>query len=93
MPNAEFLNTIFKKYPFIAANKRKTVNELCYVLRMSDNAIDYSVSIVDNSARATCIPSVRECFVPVRDLARHIKGIKYDGEECGFVCLTVYVED
>lgn len=96
MTNTEFqnkLNTIFEKYPFIAASKKKTVNELCYVLRMNDSTTDYCISIVYDSTRTICVPSVKECFITVKDLAMHVKEVEYDGEEFGVVCLMVYVED
>ncbi len=43
----------------------------------------------------TCIPSVKETFIPVRTLARHIKEIVFDEDDydCAEICLTFVVED
>lgn len=98
MTKAEFfkhVNALVEKHPIIAKSARKTVNELLYVLRM-DNEYDYNISIKDPAAKNvwTCIPSVKECFVPVRDLKKHVKSIEYDEEDygCEEVCLTIVVE-
>lgn len=95
MTNSEFqakLQELYKKYPNIAKNKRKTVNELFYVLRM-DEENDYDINVFDNGF-VSCVPSVKKSFVPVRLLAKHVKYVEcddedYDREE---VCLTVTTE-
>ena len=98
MTRAEFfnrLNALFAEHPMIAKSKRKTVNEFLYVLRM-DKEYDYNVSIKDPSAKNqwTCIPSVRECFVPVKDLKKHVKSVEFDEDDygCEEICITIVVE-
>lgn len=98
MTRAEFfnrLNALIAEHPMIAKSKRKTVNELLYVLRM-DKEHDYNISIKDPGAKNvwTCIPSVKECFVPVRDLKKHVKSVEFDEEDygCEEICFTVVVK-
>lgn len=76
MTNAEFqakLEAMYAKHHLIARSNPKSLNELMYVLRM-DGDRDYSIS--DNEGG--CIPSVRETFVPTRDLARKVVSIEYE---------------
>jgi hypothetical protein len=47
-----------------------------------------------------CITSVKECFIPVKTLAKHVKKIEVeeiedDGDEFKYdgICLTVWLED
>ncbi len=51
------------------------MNELCYVLRMSE--WDFSVNWRTQDGFAA-IPSVKEAFIPSRDLAQKIKVVGYD---------------
>ena len=92
----EKLRQMYGEYPIIAANKRKTVNELFYVLRM-DKENDYNINIIDNANHNIfgCIPSVKECFVPVRDLVKHVKKVVFDENDygCPEICLSIIVED
>ncbi len=79
MTNAEFqtkLEAMFAKHPMIARSNPKSLNELMYVLRMEGDG-DYSISSNDG----TCIPSVRETFVPSRDLAKKVVSIEYEEYE------------
>ena len=76
MTNAEFqkkLNEMYTKHPMIARSNPKSLNELMYVLRMEGDR-DYSISTNDGS----CIPSVRETFVPSRDLAKKVMSIEWE---------------
>lgn len=98
MTRAEFfnhLNALIAEHPIIAKSKRKTFNELCYVLRM-DKEYDYNISANDPTANNawTCIPSVKECFIPVRDLKKHVKSVDFDESEqdCEEICITVVLE-
>lgn len=98
MTKAEFfnhVNALIAEHPIIAQSKRKTVNELLYVLRM-DKEYDYNISIKDPEAKNvwTCIPSVKECFIPIRDLKKHVKSVEYDDEDygCEEICITIVVE-
>lgn len=98
MTNTEFqerLQRLYSENPMIARSKSKTVNELVYVLRQ-DKEYDYNIS-ADEGDHWSCIPSVRECFIPVRTLAKHVKSIVCDDEEenlgCHEICLTVVLEE
>lgn len=98
MTKADFfyhINALITGHPMIAKSKRKTVNELLYVLRM-DKEHDYCVSINDPTKKNqwSCIPSVKECFVPVRDLKMHVKSIDYyeDDQDCPEICFAIVVE-
>ena len=98
MKKAEFfnhLNALINAHPIIARSKRKTFNELCYVLRM-DKEHDYNISVQDPAEKNawTCIPSVKECFIPVKDLKKHVKSVDFDEEDygCEEICMTVILE-
>lgn len=84
MTNAEFMNKLdemYAKHPMIARSNPKSLNELMYVLRMEGDR-DYSISTNDGG----CIPSVRETFVPSRDLAKKVVNIwweEFEDEEYG----------
>lgn len=69
-----WLNEEFAKYPLLAKSDPCSVNELCYVLRLSgkDFAICWNA---DNSFGY--IPSVVETFIPSRDLIMKIKLVDY----------------
>lgn len=76
MTNAEFmakLDAMYAKHPMIARSNPKSLNELMYVLRMEGDQ-DYSISTNDGG----CIPSVRETFVPSRDLAKKVVFIEWE---------------
>lgn len=76
MTNAEFqtkLDAMYAKHPLIARSNPKSLNELMYVLRMEGDR-DYAISTNDGG----CIPSVRETFVPTRDLAKKVANIEYE---------------
>ena len=95
MKNNEFqakLQVMYKEHPMIARSKRKTVNELFYMLRM-DKENDYNISLIEDGVW-TCVPSVKECFIPVKTLAKHVKNVECDEEDygCKEICLTVVVE-
>ena len=89
----ERLDALYKENPMIAVSKKKTVNEIVYLLRQ-DKEYDYNISMEEDGAW-TCIPSVKETFIPVRTLARHIKEIVFDEDDygCEEICLTFVVDD
>ena len=101
MTNAEFqvkLEAMYAAHPVVAGGPKKTFNTLVWLLRQDD--VDYNISIppYKDDMGWLCIPSVRECFIPVKDLAMHVKGVELDEQmndefECDEVCLTVYLED
>lgn len=91
MTRGEFfnkLNEMFDKHPMIAKSNPKTLNELMYVLRMEGD-IDYAISTNDGS----CIPSVRETFVPTKTLAKKVTSIDWHEEidEQYGVCSSIIV--
>ena len=98
MTNTEFqkkLDAMFAKHPIIARSNPKSLNELMYVLRMEGDR-DYSISSNDGS----CIPSVRETFVPSRELAKKVVSIEYEefedeyeGETYQYSAIIVDLED
>lgn len=98
MTNIEFqkkLDEMFAKHPMIARSNPKSLNELMYVLRMEGDR-DYSISTNDGS----CIPSVRETFVPSRELAKKVVSIEYEeyedeyeGETYHYSAIIVDLED
>lgn len=97
MTNAEFQNKLrcmYEENPMIARSKKKTINEIFYLLRM-DKDNDYCISIVEDGVWS-CVPSVKECFVGVKTLAKHVKSIVCDDEEdnpgCEEICLTIVAE-
>lgn len=70
-----WLDEEFAKYPLLAKSSPHSMNELCYVLRLSGK--DFAVCWnTDNGF--SCIPSVAEAFIPSRDLARKVKLVDYD---------------
>ena len=94
MSNVEFqqrLESMYNKYSMITKGKKKTVNELFYVLRMDD--VDYNISVCEGK-KWICIPSIKECFVPVQTLAKYVKDVYIDEVDfdCEEICLTVEVE-
>ena len=92
MTNVEFktkLKEMYAKHPMIARSTAKSLNELLYVLRMEGDR-DYCVSTNDGM----CIPSVRETFVPTRDLAKKVVSIEweeFEDEEYG-TCGAIIVD-
>ena len=101
MTNAEFqvkLEEMYKSHIVITKKPNKTFNELVWTLRQDD--VDYNISIppYEEGMGWLCIPSVKECFIPVRSLAKHVKKVELDEyEDDDFeydgICLTVWLED
>ena len=87
------LQEMYKEHPMIARSKKKTVNELFYMLRM-DKENDYNINLIEDGIYS-CVPSVKECFISVRTLAKHVKSIEFDETAygCEEICLTVVTED
>lgn len=90
----ERLENLFKEHPIINKDN-PTFNELVYILRQ--DAIDCNISIppYKKNGAWSCIPSVKECFIPVRTLAMHVAEIKFEEEttaEIDMICLTVHLK-
>lgn len=95
MTNKEFQNKLqamYKQHFPITVDEKKTINELFYTLRM-DKENDYNINVVDRGF-VSCIPSVKECFIPVKLLAKHVKKVECEEEDygCKEICLTVVTE-
>lgn len=96
MNNNEFnawLEKEFEKYPSLAKSNPKSINELVYVLRMSE--YDFCINTNDGSAAWGCIPSVKEAFIPTWMLAKKIKSMEYDEEtfeDCNVHLIMINVE-
>lgn len=99
MTNAEFQNKLqamYAQHPLIAKSEQKTLNELVYVLRMSGEDWQLNTEEKGNPNSFSCIPDVRETFIPVRDLAQKVVSVEFDEEiweEYGIKLLVVIVED
>ena len=72
------LKELYDEYPIIATSEKKSINELSYVLRMSDE--DYCLNIIDGCGAFLCIPSTKETFIPTHILAQKIEEIEFDEE-------------
>lgn len=95
MTNKEFqtkLQAMYNEHPMIAKSEKKTVNELFYVLRM-DKENDYNINVIDRGF-VSSIVSVKECFIPVKLLAKHVKKVECEEEDygCKEVCLVLVTE-
>lgn len=95
MTNKEFQNKLqemYNKYSVIKLSKQKSFNELTYVLRMSEN--DYQINMYSQKEPNSwgMIPSVKETFIPSRDLAKKVVSVTFDEEaynEYGIYALEV----
>ena len=97
MTNVEFqkkLESMYESHPIITKGPRKTFNELAWVLRQDD--VDYNISVHEDNT-IMCIVSVKECFIPVKTLAKHVAKVELDEYDYGFnspdINLTVWLED
>ena len=82
MTNNEFhdwLAAEFSKYPLLNKSNPKSVNELCYVLRMSGK--DFTLNEIDENGGFSFVPTVRDAFIPTRCLARNIVKLEYEEDE------------
>lgn len=99
MTNKEFqakLEEMYEEFHYIAKRKQKTLNELVYVLRMSGE--DYQINTYnENEPNAcTCIPDLKETFIPVKSLAQTVVSVEFDEEtyeEMGIQLLLIKVKD
>lgn len=80
MTNLEFqthLSSLFAQNPLMRHTPH-TLNELVFLLRREPD--EYSLSWNNRDGGWSCVPSAKECFIPVRDLAKHIKSVEYSEE-------------
>ena len=80
MTNEEFKEWLageFGKHSLLNLSWKRGVVSLVYVLRMSGK--DFNINMADpDEAGFGMIPSVRDTFIPSRDLARKIATIDYE---------------
>lgn len=101
MTNAEFQEKLTKmreEHHLIAGGPKLTFNTLVWLLRNDD--VDYNISIppYKDGMGWLCVCSVKECFIPVKELAMHVQKVEVD--ECADddfeydgICLTVWLEE
>lgn len=73
-----WLNKEISRYPLIAKSNPLSLNELCYVLRLSGK--DFAVCW-NNDSGFSCIPSIAESYIPSRDLSLKVKLVDYDSAD------------
>ena len=73
-----WLNKEISQYPLIAKSNPLSLNELCYVLRLSGK--DFAVCW-NNDSGFSCIPSIAESYIPSRDLSLKVKLVDYDSAD------------
>lgn len=97
MTNLEFekkLEEIYSAHPMLNKSEKKSINELSYMLRMTEE--DYCLNITDGNGSFMCIPSVKETFIPTHILAKKIEEIEFDEEvyeEYGTNLLIILAKD
>ena len=83
---------MYAEYLTPTKRKKRTFNELCYVLRM-DKETDYNISIPPHKGNDgwCCIPSVKDFFVPLSILEQSVKAVHLEEDDPDFkgLCLTV----
>lgn len=83
MTNVEFqekLNKLYAEFPIIARSKKKTINELIFILRQDNDVEDYCLNI-DSESEGFSFGMLKECFFPVRHLALKIDSLEYEEDE------------
>lgn len=73
-----WLNKEISQYQLIAKSNPLSLNELCYVLRLSGK--DFAVCW-NNDSGFSCIPSIAESYIPSRDLSLKVKLVDYDSAD------------
>jgi hypothetical protein len=98
MTNAEFQKKLIEMYEssYVTNGKtRKTFNELVWVLRQSNADYNISISPYTEDMGWICIPSIKECFIPVTVLSKYVKKVEIEDDDFEYdgICLTVVLED
>lgn len=73
-----WFNNEISQYPLIAKSNPLSLNELCYVLRLSGK--DFAVCW-NNDSGFSCVPSIAESYIPSRDLSLKVKLVDYDSAD------------
>lgn len=88
-----WLEAEFAKHSMLARSNPRSLNELCYVLRMSK--LDFAISW-PTPGGFTSIPSVQETFIPSWQLAQKIEVVDYEEEYIGgktYPCIELRIVD
>lgn len=92
MTNTEFqkkLDEMYNDYPMIAISKKKTINELIFVLRNDNDVDDYCLNI-DSGSQGFSFGLAKKSFFPTRTLALKIKSIEYvEDDESEYPALVI----
>ena len=75
----KLLDKAYDNHPMLKMSKVKSLNELIYVLRMEFED-DFCINTLEADRTFSCIPSIKETFIPTRVLALKIKSREYDEE-------------
>jgi hypothetical protein len=98
MNNTEFQEKLKDMYAkaHIDMRTNNTLNELVYVLRMSGEDYQLNTYDVNEPGSCTCIPDLKETFIPIKSLAQKVVSVKFDEEtyeEMGIQLLLIKVKD
>lgn len=99
MNNKEFqkeLEAMYNQHSLIRNRPQKTVNELVYVLRMSGENYQMTITEASIPNGCSCIHGVIDTFIPVKTLAKKVVSVEFDEEtydDFGIKLLLVEVED
>ena len=92
MTNTEFqkkLEGMYKEFPLIAMSKKKTINELIFVLRHDNETVDYMLNI-NSKSQGFNFGFLKETFFPVRTLALKIDSLEYiEDKDSEYPCLAI----
>lgn len=83
MTNAEFqvkLAKLFKEH-LPGTGKKRTLNELLFVLRHDNEVEDYNLNL-DSESAGFSFGFAKESFFPTRHLALKIDSIEYEEDDC-----------
>ena len=97
MTNAEFqnkLNSLMEQNPMINRSKRKTLNEVLWVLRQDkeqDYCLNFEVHNKNGDREFGFAPSLHETFINVKTLAKHVVSIECEDYEDAEYPVLVFV--
>lgn len=95
MTNTEFqkkLKKMYKEFPLIAMSKKKTINELVFILRHDNETVDYMLNI-NSKSQGFSFGLLKETFFPVRTLALKINSLEYiEDKDSEYPCLAIDTE-
>ena len=95
--NAEFqnkLNALMDQNPMIKRSKKKTLNEVLWVLRQDkeqDYCLNFEVVKKNGKKEFSCAPSLHKTFINVKTLAKHVVSIECEDYEDAAYPVLVFV--